>query len=244
MHEMERERDEDLATSNEIIAFLRSQLLGVDQENILVSKIIEETEEAEGGPEEEEAAAEEEKVSDEPVSKSEEEEEDEDEDQVSEEDKEDLPPELQKLLSSPTQEKIALKKQIEKEKSMSEIMKKPTVLSHTKTGLNIQYMEEKRKKQEEEKQAQEKQREEDLEQLKQAEEVPKTIVFPQYGWDDRLKVMREVRKPPASVYLELGYNEVDTDDRKHYRKIFDDELENDKEIFPKPAFHAFEIIRG
>lgn len=32
--------------------------------------------------------------------------------------------------------------------------------------------------------------------------------------------------------------------KKHYRKYYDDELENDKEIFPKMPFHHFDIKRG
>lgn len=31
---------------------------------------------------------------------------------------------------------------------------------------------------------------------------------------------------------------------KHYRRFFEDELENDKEIFPKPIFTNIEIKRG
>jgi len=32
--------------------------------------------------------------------------------------------------------------------------------------------------------------------------------------------------------------------KKHYRKYYDDELENDKELFPKMPFHRFDIKRG
>ena len=31
---------------------------------------------------------------------------------------------------------------------------------------------------------------------------------------------------------------------KHYRKFFEDELENDTEIFPKSIFHTENITRG
>ena len=56
--------------------------------------------------------------------------------------------------------------------------------------------------------------------------------------------MREVNKPSPEVYIELGYNDEYTDGRKHYRRFYDDELENDPEIFDKPTFHTFDIMRG
>ena len=31
---------------------------------------------------------------------------------------------------------------------------------------------------------------------------------------------------------------------KHYRRFFEDELENDKELFPKPIFYNMDIMRG
>ena len=73
--------------------------------------------------------------------------------------------------------------------------------------------------------------------------------------------MREVDKPPAGLFVELGWDEDVQDDgyqkvdgsnhfihsgeRKHYRSIYPDELENNKDIFPTPSpFDTFEIKRG
>lgn len=48
--------------------------------------------------------------------------------------------------------------------------------------------------------------------------------------------------------MELGHNESPSekpeDERKHYRKFFNDELENNKDIFPKMPFHTVDICRG
>jgi hypothetical protein len=72
--------------------------------------------------------------------------------------------------------------------------------------------------------------------------------MPKYQYDERLKVNREIHKPPATIYMELGHNEdppeKPEEDKKHYRKYFNDELENNKEIFPKMPFHTSNIIRG
>jgi hypothetical protein len=80
------------------------------------------------------------------------------------------------------------------------------------------------------------------------EEAHKNIILPKYEYDDRLKIFREVNKPPPTIYAELGYNPAHPVDqaaeKKHYRRFYDDELENIKEIFPKKPFHQCDIIRG
>ena len=74
------------------------------------------------------------------------------------------------------------------------------------------------------------------------------LIAPKYEFDDRLKIKREVNKPPHTLYVELGYNEeppkTEEEEKKHYRRYYEDELENNKEIFPKSPFHTSEIIRG
>lgn len=71
------------------------------------------------------------------------------------------------------------------------------------------------------------------------------IVMPEYELDKRLKVMREVRPPPEAAFIGLGYDDDDTTKRKHYRTYYPDELENNKDIFPKPSpFDSFELKRG
>ncbi len=77
------------------------------------------------------------------------------------------------------------------------------------------------------------------------------MLFPQYVYDDRLKIkVEKLPKPPASIYLEVGHDYVVPDPdkpetaNKHYRREYLDELENIKEIFPKSAFHTANVIRG
>lgn len=71
------------------------------------------------------------------------------------------------------------------------------------------------------------------------------VVMPKYALDERLKVMREVDPPPAALFIGLGWDEDDTTKRKHYRIYYPDELENDKEIFPKPSpFDTYQLKRG
>jgi hypothetical protein len=77
-----------------------------------------------------------------------------------------------------------------------------------------------------------------------AEESHKNIILPKYKFDDRLKMHREVDKPPAAVFMPLGYNKAPEDNKKHYRKFFDDELENDTDIFRKKIFTRCSVVRG
>jgi len=72
-----------------------------------------------------------------------------------------------------------------------------------------------------------------------------TILMPQYKKDERLKVDREFDIPPKTLFIGLGWDEDATTKRKHYRKYFADELENDKEIFPNPSpFQSYGLKRG
>lgn len=61
------------------------------------------------------------------------------------------------------------------------------------------------------------------------------IIMPQYQLDKRLKVDREVNPPPDTLFIPLGWDEDKDTGRKHYRQYYNDELENNKEIFPKPS---------
>lgn len=70
------------------------------------------------------------------------------------------------------------------------------------------------------------------------------IVTPQYAKDERLKVMREVNPPSDKAFIGVGFDDDPTTGRKHYRYYFPDELENDKEIFPRRSpFEYFELRR-
>lgn len=82
----------------------------------------------------------------------------------------------------------------------------------------------------------------------QGEEIHRNVLLPKYQFDDRLKMNREVCKPPSTIYMELGHNEeppAEPDqEKKHYRKYLSDELENNREIFAKMPFHTTNVIRG
>ena len=60
----------------------------------------------------------------------------------------------------------------------------------------------------------------------------------------RLKINREHKMPPLSIYQAIGYNENADDNKKHYRRFYVDELENNKEIFSKSPFTQCDIERG
>ena len=76
-----------------------------------------------------------------------------------------------------------------------------------------------------------------MEELKRAGSNPyKNILKPQYRMDDILKVMREVSKPPDSLYIGLGWDESHEESKRHYRRYYADELENNKELMGEPPF--------
>ena len=88
---------------------------------------------------------------------------------------------------------------------------------------------------------------EDIKKMKEeCAESYKNILYPKYELDKRLNVKREIEpKPPVTIYKEIGYDQNPPEDvstgNKHYRKYFEDELENVKEIFAKKAFHQCNI---
>jgi len=75
------------------------------------------------------------------------------------------------------------------------------------------------------------------------------IKLPVYGLDERINVYRELERPPISLFIPLGHDVPNPDGskienpKKHYRRFFDDELENNKEIFTRPTFTNVEVIR-
>ena len=68
--------------------------------------------------------------------------------------------------------------------------------------------------------------------------------MPQYKFDERLKIDREVDPPPASLFIGLGYNETKTSGKRHYRRYYPDELENIPKIFPRKPFHEEKVLRA
>jgi len=51
-------------------------------------------------------------------------------------------------------------------------------------------------------------------------------IMPQYKFDERLKLDVEVDKPDPNLFIEVGYNKNPEDKVKHYRRYYNDELEN------------------
>lgn len=71
------------------------------------------------------------------------------------------------------------------------------------------------------------------------------IIRPQYKRDEILQCDREVEKPPESQYIALGWDEDAESKRKHYRRFFNDELENVKAVLAIASpFQTYEIKRG
>ena len=56
------------------------------------------------------------------------------------------------------------------------------------------------------------------------------IIMPQYERDTILECDREIKKPPESQFIALGWDEDSTSVRKHYRRFYPDELENVRDV--------------
>lgn len=85
--------------------------------------------------------------------------------------------------------------------------------------------------------------------MKDGKDVHSNILMPVYENDERLKIFREKNKPPASIYYEVGYDgpmqtSLPKIRKKHYRKFYVDELENNKQIFCRKPFVTCDIKRG
>ena len=78
----------------------------------------------------------------------------------------------------------------------------------------------------------------------QKTEFTKNVVYPKYSFDERLKVDREIDQPPIQRFLPLGYDRNPGDMTKHYRKFYEDELENIPEIMPRKPFDEVPVVRG
>ena len=70
------------------------------------------------------------------------------------------------------------------------------------------------------------------------------VVMPKYKYDERLKISRECDKPPSELFLGLSFDPTPESKQKHYRKYYEDELENIKEVMPKSPFEEYELRRG
>ena len=71
------------------------------------------------------------------------------------------------------------------------------------------------------------------------------IVMPSYECDTFLECDREINKPPESQYIGLGWDEDSSTERKHYRRFYNDELENVKDVLGIGSpFNTYQITRG
>ena len=75
--------------------------------------------------------------------------------------------------------------------------------------------------------------------------------MPVYQLDPRLKIKRDAQVDFVSkeVYMEVGYDGIVSENSepsgmKHYRKYYEDELENNKELFKRSPFYTAPIFRG
>ena len=74
--------------------------------------------------------------------------------------------------------------------------------------------------------------------------VGMNVVMPEYVFDDKLKIYREVTLPLEGVFLPIGYDPQHTSKQKHYRRLCDKELENEPKFMPNSPFQTYPILRG
>jgi len=72
------------------------------------------------------------------------------------------------------------------------------------------------------------------------------LIMPNYKEDPRLNASREINKPDAILYEELGYDRDPNEPKeKHYRKFVNKPLETVKAVMSRPSeFNVFPIMRG
>jgi len=61
-------------------------------------------------------------------------------------------------------------------------------------------------------------------------------IWPQYKYDERLKIDIETEAPDSSLFMEIGHNKTSADKVKHYRRYFRDELEKIDDVMPGCPF--------
>jgi hypothetical protein len=59
--------------------------------------------------------------------------------------------------------------------------------------------------------------------------------------DKRLGCQIEYNIPPKELYLPIGHNETLEDNRKHYRRYYDQPLESMQSIFSRQPFDIWEL---
>lgn len=75
----------------------------------------------------------------------------------------------------------------------------------------------------------------------------RNIMWPKYTEDTQLQVWREnaADVPPKELFIGLGWDKDKDSKTRHYRRFYTEELENVKEIIPKPSpFNSYDVKRG
>ena len=69
--------------------------------------------------------------------------------------------------------------------------------------------------------------------------------MPKYERDTTLEIDRECDKPPAALFIGLGWDEDRTTKRRHYRRFYPKELERVKDVLPQETpFNQYDLKRG
>ena len=63
-------------------------------------------------------------------------------------------------------------------------------------------------------------------------------VIPIYKYDERLKIDRETDFPPSSIFKAIGFDKNPSDEVKHYRRYYPDELENVRDKNGMPIINS------
>jgi hypothetical protein len=71
----------------------------------------------------------------------------------------------------------------------------------------------------------------------------KIILYPEYTMDKRLSCQVEYNIPPKELYLPIGHNQTVEDNKKHYRRYYDQPLESMQSIFSRQPFDIWELNR-
>ena len=80
---------------------------------------------------------------------------------------------------------------------------------------------------------------------KLGEDSAKNIIMPTYSMDMRLNVEREVKIPPATLFLGIGSDPNPNAEQRHYRRFYPKELELVPEIMSQPSpFDSYDLKRG
>ena len=79
--------------------------------------------------------------------------------------------------------------------------------------------------------------------MKNNKDAVTNVLYPQYKWDERLGVDREVEIPPQTVFMPIGYDRTKDDGIKHYRRYYPDELENVGEVMQASPFLCEDMFR-